>query len=138
MTRLSRRLGGTEWEDVLQDALAQAWRRRETYDADRGTERTWLLTIVADQARKTWRRRRPDPTPLDDSAVGPAEPNSVDIERAIAALPERQRLAITLFYFLDLPIADAAVVMDCAPGTVKSTLAEARRRLRNHLGSDYE
>ncbi|MEO7259903.1 MAG: sigma factor [Jatrophihabitantaceae bacterium] len=45
-------------DDVLQDALTLAWRRRASYDPGRGSVRAWLLVITADQARRRWRRRR--------------------------------------------------------------------------------
>jgi RNA polymerase sigma-70 factor (ECF subfamily) len=46
-------------------------------------------------------------------------------------------LAVELHYYLDLPVNDIAQVMRCSPGTVKSTLADARARLLQHLGKDY-
>jgi RNA polymerase sigma-70 factor, ECF subfamily len=134
MTRLARRLAGSEWEDVLQDALALAWRRRDTFDASRGTLRTWLLTLVADQARKS-RRRAARPVALLDVTAAPAVPDPA-VGDAIARLSPRQRLAVELHYFLDLTVDDAAAVMGCSPGTVKSTLSDARRRLRAALEGD--
>jgi DNA-directed RNA polymerase specialized sigma24 family protein len=44
---------------------------------------------------------------------------------------------VTLFYYLGLPVHEAALVMQCAPGTVKSTLSDARTRLESLLGEDY-
>ncbi len=43
---------------------------------------------------------------------------------------EGQRVAIVLRYLADLPIADVASAMGCAPGTVKSTVSAALARLR--------
>ena len=57
----------------------------------------------------------------------------LDIARAIASLPRRQRLAVELFYVLGLPVAECAVVMGCVVGTVSSTLSDARRSLRAQL-----
>jgi RNA polymerase sigma-70 factor (ECF subfamily) len=57
----------------------------------------------------------------------------IDLERALRALPPRERLAVALFYFLGLDTTQTAAVMDCAPGTVKATLHHARTRLRAHL-----
>ena len=139
MAALARRLSGrADWEDVLQESLSAAWRKRAQFDPDRGTPRNWLLAITADQAYKS--RRRPRPVSLGD--IEGAEPGgdgalNLDLERAVGALPPRQRLAVTLRYYLGLPVADVATVMGCAAGTAKSTLADARGRIRALLGEDY-
>ena len=133
MARLASRLGGVEArDDLVQDALTRAWRRRETFDPERGSPRTWLLAIVAGEARRGWRRRRRPPPVFEDWGPGTDEVvgRRIDIERAIAELPPRQRLAISLHYFVDLRVDDCASVMGCAPGTVKSLLHEARTRLQ--------
>lgn len=134
MARLAHRLCGQDWEDVLQDALALAWRTRDSYDASRGTARTWLLTLVADQARKSRRRRRAAVDLVDEPSHEPDR--DLDIERAVRSLSDRQRVAVELFYFLDLPVAEIAIAMSCSTGTVKSTLSDARARLRELLGGD--
>ena len=115
----------------VQDARTRAWRRRETYDAERGPPRTWLLAIVAGEARRGWRRRR-RPQPVFEAWVDDGAEDvdrRIDVERAIAVLLPRQRLAVALHYFVDLRVEDCAAVMDCAPGTVKWLLHEARTRL---------
>ena len=61
----------------------------------------------------------------------------LDLERAVHGLPERQRLAVELFYFVGLPVDDVAAVMGCANGTVKSTLFAARQALETVLGKEY-
>jgi RNA polymerase sigma-70 factor, ECF subfamily len=135
MARLARRLTGADWEDVLQDALALAWRTRDKYDAGRGTPRTWLLTLTADQARKQLRRARHHIALVDEPEQ--RSTRDIDLERAIDALAPRQRTAVELYYFLGLPITDIADAMSCSVGTVKSTLSDARARLRALLGADY-
>jgi RNA polymerase sigma-70 factor (ECF subfamily) len=45
-------------------------------------------------------------------------------------------MAVHLHYFVGLPVDETAAVMGCAPGTVKSTLFDARARLRDLLGDD--
>jgi DNA-directed RNA polymerase specialized sigma24 family protein len=130
MRQLAARLAGrTDGEDVVQDSLVRAWRRRETFRPERGSPRTWLLAIVADQARQ---RRRRKPEGFAKAGVFSFEPD-VDLERAIARLAHRQRLAVELHYFVGLGVKEAAQVMGCAEGTVKSTLADARERLRGWL-----
>jgi RNA polymerase sigma-70 factor (ECF subfamily) len=54
MARLAARLTTShDADDVVQEALVRAWRRRESYDSGRGTPQAWLLAIVADRARDT-------------------------------------------------------------------------------------
>lgn len=137
MAQLARRLAPDgEWEDVLQEALSATWRKRAQFDERRGTARNWLLAIVADQARKGHRRivRWPARAAEDTSEDEHPDP---DLDRALAALSVRQRTAVVLHYYLGLSIADIAEVMSCAAGTVKSTLSDARIRLRRELGEDF-
>lgn len=132
MGHLATRLAGpNDRDDVVQEALGRAWRRRSTFDPSRGTPRVWLLAIVADQGRRNRRRRRRVP-PDVDASVPPAE-RDIDLERALARLSPRQRLAVDLHYFVGLHVAEVASVMGVADGTVKSTLADARGRLRTLL-----
>ncbi|MGI8664684.1 MAG: RNA polymerase sigma factor [Jatrophihabitans sp.] len=140
MAALARRLSNPgDWEDVLQESLGSAWRKRGQFDADRGSARNWLLAITADQARKSYRRVRLLPVPAVPERPGPAPDQALglDLERSVAALAPRQRLAISLHYYLGLPVAEVAAVMACSEGTVKSTLADARTRIRSLLGEDY-
>ena len=136
MTHLAARLAPGDGDDVVQDALTRAWRRWGTYDAARGTPRTWLLAIVADQSRRTRLRRRPTVELVDGPAPEVRREDDLALEAALARLPRRQRLAVSLHYFVGLPVAECAAVMGCAEGTVKSTLYDARRRLREELGDD--
>lgn len=138
MAVLARRLvGPPDWEDVLQDALLAAWRSRSSFNPGCGSARNWLLQIVANRARTWGSTVRPLPVAeLPECPSDAAAAPDVDLERAVAALPERQRLAVGLHYFVGLPVADVAAVMDCSVGTVKSTLSDARAGLRSRLGGD--
>jgi RNA polymerase sigma-70 factor (ECF subfamily) len=131
-------------DDIVQDALAVAWRMRDRFDPTRGTARSWLLAITADQRHKTWLRAsrwgtRTRPLAEVDPAAPPGTDGSaaIDLERALRRLSTRQRLAVDLHYYLGLDVTETAAVMRCSPGTVKSTLSDARGRLRRLLGEDY-
>ena len=131
MARLAARLApSAERDDVVQEAMIRAWRKRDQFDPRRGTPGAWLLAITADQARQARRRQRPIGQIADLPARVRSADDVVDVEHAIADLPPRQRLAIDCFYFAGLSVAETAAVMHCAEGTVKSTLSDARQRLR--------
>ena len=134
MGRVAARLApGAERDDIVQEALARAWRKRSSYDPARGTPAAWLCAIVADQARRSRRRRRP-PVYLAGQQPDRDTDRDLDLERALTTLPPRQRAAVDLHYFAGLSVAETATVMHCAEGTVKSTLSDARARLRPLLG----
>jgi len=136
MARLAGRLApDADRDDIVQEALARAWTKRRHYDPDRGTPSAWLLAITADQAAKARRRLRAVPAPLDGAGTGTPTAESdregvLDVERALRSLPRRQRLAVDCFYFAGLSVAATAADMNCAEGTVKSALSDARARLR--------
>ena len=139
MTRLARRLAPpSEVDDVVQDALARGWQKWRTYDPSRGTPTVWLLAITADRARaaRVARVRRLQAVADTEAPEVAVEGGftDVDLDRAIENLPDRQQIAIHLHYFVGLPVAECAQVMECSPGTVKSTLFDARARLRMVLG----
>jgi RNA polymerase sigma-70 factor (ECF subfamily) len=144
MTRLARRLAPDhDPQDVVQDALVRAWRKRHLFDPERGTATTWLLAITADRARDARRTRNRQLRVVDDTTEPPDVSVSasdvaedIDVDRAIRALPERQRLAVELHYFLGLTVAETGAVMECSDGTVKSTLFDARASLRKSLGDE--
>jgi DNA-directed RNA polymerase specialized sigma24 family protein len=128
-----RQVGTAAGADVVQEALLRAWRRRSTFDPERGTPRAWLVGVLLDQARRH-RLRRPRPMPH----VGHADPvapgtDRIDIERAVARLPRRQREAITLHYLADLSVAEVATVLGIAESSVKTHLGAARAALRTQL-----
>jgi RNA polymerase sigma-70 factor (ECF subfamily) len=138
MERLARRLAPDgQWDEVLQEALITAWRKRGQFDPERGTPHTWLLAVVADKAYKGWRRRRPSHHQLPESGGGPDHSVRLDVQAAVTSLARRQRIAVVLHYYLGLSAAETAQVMACSIGTVKSTLSDARHQLKKALGEDY-
>ena len=142
MTRLASRLvPAPEVDDVVQNTLVRAWLKRDKYDPARGSATTWLLAIVADQARTSRRSARRRNSMIDEFAILPDTPDArrlppeeADLDATIAELPKRQQLAVHLHYFIGLSVQETAQVMNCTSGTVKSTLFNARHRLRTTLG----
>lgn len=133
MSTLAERLTNeSNRDDVVQEALINAWSKRRSFDPRRGSLSAWLLAIVADQARKSRRKKYVFFGQLEP----PPEANSedrLDLWSAVSALSARQRLAVDCFYFAGLNVAETASVMRCSEGTVKSTLSDARAALRTIL-----
>jgi RNA polymerase sigma factor (sigma-70 family) len=133
LVRLAARLAPrVSPDDVVQDALIRAWRHRRRYDPKKGAMRSWLMAIVANEARRA-ATRRILPIPTGPPIGGVSAEEHVAVKEALRRLPARQKLAVDCYYFAGLSTAETAAVMGCAEGTVKSTLADARARLRREL-----
>ena len=144
MYRLAARLVSVpDADDVVQTSLLRAWDKRDQYDEKRGTASQWLLAIVVDQSRAARRShaRRADvigQVPPTAGAASGSEDLAVrrlDIEAALNTLTRRQRVAIELHYFVGLTLEETAQVMGVRLGTAKSTIFDARARLRALLGA---
>jgi RNA polymerase sigma-70 factor, ECF subfamily len=135
-----------EAEEVAQDAFVRAYRALRTWDAERIealAERAWLRRICLNVWKNRVRTavRKPTST-LDESLIdGSPSPEAVaeeafargEVWRAVSALPEPQRVAVTLRWADDLSYAQAAEVMELPVGTVKSHVSRGLATLRRTL-----
>ncbi len=103
---------------------------------------TWSLSIALNVVREMRRSRgfeALDAAPeLAGATTSPVmrlfdEDESAVLKQTLAALPDRQREAITLRFFEELSVEETATVMQCAAGTVKATVHQALRSLREKL-----
>lgn len=130
-------------EEVVQDSLLAAWQGARRF---RGESRviTWLLGIARRQALNATRRKRLPFTPLDRAAAladGAASPqaHAEGAERrrllqvALDQLSREHRSVLELVFYQGLSLAEAAEVMGCPVGTVKSRLSYAKTYLRQAL-----
>jgi RNA polymerase sigma factor (sigma-70 family) len=127
-------------EDAVQEALVRAWERSKGPNDIQSLE-PWIITVALNLSRSRLRRlvveRRARPRLVQPSAA-PPDGEAIDLRRALAALPRRQREAIVLRYFLDLDVREVATVMNVREGTAKSTLARARDSLACQIGDTKE
>ena len=130
-----------EAADALQDALLSAYRAAASYRGEAKVT-TWLHRVVVNACLDRVRRRaaRPtDPLPEDRELVAPGDAladreTAIELEAALAALPVEQRVAILLVDVQGLPVEEAARVLGCPTGTVKSRCSRGRARLALSLG----
>jgi RNA polymerase sigma-70 factor (ECF subfamily) len=125
----------SEAEDIAQDALLRAWRRRSTLrEADRRNQ--WLATIVRNEAFRLHARVRPDPTSMIETYEGAEDAQVVatveraDLHEALKRLSEKDRELLELRYDEDLTQAAIARRLGIPEGTVKVRLHRARDKLR--------
>ena len=133
-------------EDVVQDAFMSVWRRAVSFQLDRGSVRTWLLSIVhhraIDRLRGAAGKSRRD-EPLDEidriaQVDDPWREVSIRVQgdvlkRGLATLPEAQRQTIELAYFGGYTQQEIATAMDVPVGTVKGRMRIGLQKLRELL-----
>lgn len=125
-------------EELAQETLARLWvnwSKLHRSTAERAD--AWAYRVAINLANSWWRRLAAERrararlamfTPADPPGPDLAEASA--IRQAVAALPRRQRTALVLRYYADLPIGEVATLMGCAPGTVKSLTNRAISALR--------
>jgi len=133
----SRMVGSVlDGEDVVQDALFQAYRKLESFD-DRRPLKPWLFRIAHNQCIDFLRRRQvrqdAEAEAVVPDAVAPKDPLGAGIERAIErlvlALPPKERASVLLKDVLDYSLEEIAELVDSTVGGVKAALNRGRSKL---------
>jgi RNA polymerase sigma-70 factor (ECF subfamily) len=129
-------------EDLAQEALWMVYSSLHQWRGD-GSFSSWLFSVATNVYRSKQRRRGPateslHPPDGDDSREPsqspPVEDASCDaVRRAVAALPEKYRDAMILYYFHEMNVADAARSLGVKVGTLKARLHRARALLRSAI-----
>ncbi len=130
-------------DDLTQEAMARLWLAAPKWKPKAHLS-TWLYRVVKNLWIDQLRKERPD-QPGPDSLLDLADDRpdqqeqyealeaSATLEQAIAHLPARQRVAITLYYFDGLSIDEGAGVMDIGADAFQSLIARARKGLKQLL-----
>jgi RNA polymerase sigma-70 factor (ECF subfamily) len=125
-------------EDAVQEALARALDRA---DRGEGIENLpgWVTRVAMNLAKGRLRRMKAEARANDRHLGLQAQPidrpeDRVDVERALADLPRRQRQATVLRYYLGMDVNEIATVLGVSEGSAKTTLFRARRSLAAALG----
>ena len=134
MVRLARLITGsaTVGEEIAQDAFSSVYARWSTLDEPIG----YLHTTVVNRSRSYLRREDVARRGITRIAVLPESSEDLhpdadgSLRRALERLNERQRTAVVLKFWADLPEKEIATLLECRPGTVKSMLSRAMDELR--------
>jgi len=147
---VTRMIGSAEAEDLAQQVFLNVWKSAPRWRPE-AKFTTWLLTIakrlVFNESRRRGRTRlipqarepdrdlpdHPDGTPGPDQQLLGKELH-LAIEAALASLPEKERLAVILRRYEEMPYEEIAVVLSLSLPAVKSLLFRARNTLREKLG----
>ncbi|MGW0810249.1 SigE family RNA polymerase sigma factor [Nonomuraea sp. NPDC002799] len=123
-------------EDLVQSCLGRlyrVWPRLDTSSEPDAYLRRILVNTYRSWWRARWRREIPRaelPDQLDPGDVGEAGAVAEDVRKALAKLPVRQRTALVLRFFADLPESEVAGLMGCSVGSVKTHTHRGLRAMR--------
>jgi DNA-directed RNA polymerase specialized sigma24 family protein len=126
--------------ELAQDAMAQAcrhWHRVRHFESPGA----WVHRVGINLANSALRRALLRKKVVSSAPAGPADPGTaLAVRAAVARLPRRQRAAVVLRYFVDLPVDEVARLMKCSPGTVKALTSQGIANLRRSgaLADDEE
>jgi RNA polymerase sigma factor (sigma-70 family) len=130
-------------EELAQDAFARLcrdwWRVRRMDHPE-----AWLQRVATNLALSRFRRRSAERRAKQKLEAGslpqprPDHAGDLSVRQAVSALPPRQRAALVLRFYADLPFAEIAQLMDVKESTAKSLVAKALDRLRAQELADKE
>jgi DNA-directed RNA polymerase specialized sigma24 family protein len=132
-----------EAQDAVQETLWQVWKQWDSLrDPDRRS--AWVTTICLNVCLNSRKRLRAggfwSRSDLLPSSPAPSEPglggDLLDLERGFLRLSRKQRAATLLVYQYGFTQEECAALMGCRPGSVRTHIARALRKLRKELAHD--
>jgi RNA polymerase sigma-70 factor, ECF subfamily len=140
--------GATETaEDLLQETMLRAWRRRDELPAGGEPLRRWLFTVARNVTIDAVRASRVRPVEVSDDDLGrlPAGRDPIDgvldrrlLDDALDRLSSEHRAVLVSLYYRDATVAEAAAAIGVPEGTVRSRSFYALRTVRALLSSEMD
>ncbi|MBB5515547.1 RNA polymerase sigma-70 factor (ECF subfamily) [Rubricella aquisinus] len=131
-----------EAEDVAQEALMRLWKTAADWQAGGAKLSTWLYRVASNLCIDRLRRARSEPLDAAPEQIDEApsvearlqtQSRAAALHAALATLPERQRLAVSLRFLDDLANPEIADIMELSVDAVESLLARGKRALAAQL-----
>jgi RNA polymerase sigma factor (sigma-70 family) len=132
-------------ENLLQDVFVKIWLNIQSYDVEKGTLYTWMLNICRhvgiDFTRSKAYKKQQKNQSLENfvhneytelGQIGPV-PLQMDINKALAILPDQSKQLLDLIYFKGFTQQEVAENLNLPLGTVKTRTRAALRDLRNYF-----
>ena len=124
--------------DILQKTFIKAWTNREQFRGESKLS-TWLYRIAVNEALNFLQRRK-DTTAIDEApaavvgrlradAYFDGDEAELQLQEAIAGLPEKQRAVFLLKYYEDMKYEDMSRVMDTSVGALKASYHHAVKKI---------
>ena len=135
-------------EEIAQEVFLQVWQTAARFDPDRGSARSWVMTLAhrravdavrhdqaaTDREKKYDWSSGPDHDQVEETVTVRLEHEQV--KRCLDGLTELQREAIDLAYYKGYTYAECATVLDANPATLKTRMRDGLVRLRDCLGME--
>ena len=130
-------------DDLVQDTMLRAWKARDSFTPTTSF-RAWTFTILRNvfysEKRRSWRSTELSPEMAERTLVASDDPSKglelVALRNALDHLPDDQREAIILVGAGGMAYEEAAQIIGCAVGTIKSRVSRARKALGEMLEGD--
>lgn len=135
-------------EDMVQEAFLKIWNEPDLWDSSYNTKfTTWFYRVIINQCldykrKKSYRNHEEytesPSTQFDTDDIVENMSKSELINSCIKGLPERQQIALNLFYYDNLSIAEAAEIMELKPKGMESLVLRAKENLKERLREYHE
>ena len=135
MYRTARAMLKNEFDcaDAMQNAVFAAWRRLPSL-RDEARFEAWLMRILINAIRDAQRQQaRRKETPLADTHPTPETGRDLDIQNALEALPEKQRLCVALHHLSGYSVPEIARMLTLPQTTVKGRIREGLKKMKQML-----
>lgn len=134
-------------EDVLQDTFIKAYQNFHQFKQD-SMLYTWLYRIATNeslqQLNKKKRMQKSDQDAeyhlqnlVADNVSSDAEEIQILLQKAIQALPEKQKLVFTMRYYDDLPYEEISKIVEMSVGTLKTNYHYAKQKVEEYIKENY-
>ena len=125
-------------EDVMQTVLLRLYECKKDFESEEHMKH-WILRVAVNESRRVlrsfWRRTA---VPMEEwrETAAPEDPARAEVLEAVMALESKYRLAVYLYDYEGLSVAETAAAMKANVSTVQTWLLRARARLRKELSEE--